>query len=59
VLVVSLCLLGMLVALPDDYWGMVFGDIVAIVFFFRCPVVSEFALIFSISKPVVFHVHRL
>ena len=41
------------------YWGMMFGDIVAIVFFSGCPVVSELALIFSVSEPMVLHIHCL
>ena len=41
------------------YWGMMFGDIVAVVFFSGCPVVSELALIFSVSEPMVLHVHCL
>ena len=36
-----------------------FGDIVAVVFFSGCPVVSELALIFSVSEPMVLHVHCL
>ena len=41
------------------YWGMMFGDIVAVVFFSGCPVVSELALIFSVSEPMVLHIHCL
>ncbi len=36
------------------YQGMVFGDVVAIVFFSGHPVVSELALVFSVSKPWYF-----
>ncbi len=41
------------------YWGMMFGDIVTVVFFSGCPVVSELALVFSVSEPMVLHVHCL